>query len=182
MKPNVPVFQNLQAPASSSSSTSSDSSPSSASNRIGFDFDDRDGDHTYFIELNEMELDAFRIKSSSAASTAGFSHSVRINYSLSRSNLQFLNSKLKLILSVLLIRSGIDSGTPVPVIATPSSLPSDLSALQSASLSSLASSAASTAGFSHSVRNNYSLSESESRSNLQLLNSKLKLVLSVLLI
>jgi hypothetical protein len=136
----------LQAPASSSSSTSSDPSPSSAS--TGFDFD-RDDDQTY---LNNIELDASLIKSSSAASTAGFSHSVRINYSLSRSNLQLLNSKLKLILSVLLIRSGIDSGTPVPLIATPSSLPSDLSALQSASLSSLASSAASTAGFSHSVR------------------------------
>ena len=144
--PDVPVFQNL--PASSSSSTSSDSSPSSAS--IGFDFDR--GDQTY---LNDIVLDASLIKSSlpsSAASTAGFSHSVRINYSLSRSNLQLLNSKLKLILSVLLIRSGIDSGTPVPLIATPSSLSSDLSALQSASLSSLASSAASTAGFSHSVR------------------------------
>ena len=151
MKPKVevPVFQNLQAPASSSSSTSSDSSPSSAS--IGFDYFDR-GDQTY---RNDIVLDACLIKSSlpsSAASTAGFSHSVRINYSLSRSNLQLLNSKLKLILSVLLIRSGIDSGTPVPLIATPSSLSSDLSALQSASLSSLASSAASTAGFSHSVR------------------------------
>ena len=152
--PDVPVFQNL--PASSSSvpdvpvfqnlpASSSDSSPSSA-----FDFDR--GDQTY---LNYIVLDASLIKSSlpsSAASTAGFSHSVRINYSLSRSNLQLLNSKLKLILSVLLIRSGIDSGTPVPLIATPSSLSSDLSALQSASLSSLASSAASTAGFSHSVR------------------------------
>ncbi len=102
MKPQVPVFQNLQAPASSSSSTSSDPSPSSASR---FDFDR--GDQTY---LNNIELDASRIiKSSSAASTAGFSHSVRINYSLSRSNLQLLNSKLKLILSVLLIHSGIDS-------------------------------------------------------------------------
>ena len=141
--PDVPVFQNLPA-SSSSSSTSSYSSPSSAS--IGLDFD---RDETY---LDGIELDASLIKSSlpsSAASTAGFSHSVRINYSLSRSNLQFLNSKLKLILSVLLIRSGIDSGTPVPLSATPSSLPSDLSALQSVSLSSLA---ASTAGFSHSVR------------------------------
>ena len=99
MKPQVPVFQNLQAPASSSSSTSLDSSPSSASNGFDFQFD-RDGDQTY---LNQMELDASRIKSSSAASTAGFSHSVRINYSLSRSNLQLLNSKLKLILSVLYI-------------------------------------------------------------------------------
>ena len=146
--PEVPVFQNLQAPASSSSSASSDSSPSSASN--GFDFDRAGCDQSY---LNDIELDASRIKSSlpsSAVSTAGFSHSVRINYSLSSSNLQLLNSKSKLILSVLLIRSGIDSGTPVPLIATPSSLPSD--ALQSASLSSLASSAASTAGFSHSVR------------------------------
>ena len=98
MKPKtvVPVFQNLQAPASSSSSASSDSSPSSASN--GFDFD---RDETY---LDNIELDdASLIKSSSAASTAGFSHSVRINYSLSRSNLQLLNSKLKLILSVLYI-------------------------------------------------------------------------------
>ena len=74
--PDVPVFQNL--PASSSSSTSSDSSPSSAS--IGFDYFDR-GDQTY---LNDIVLDASLIKSSlpsSAASTAGFSHSVRINYS-----------------------------------------------------------------------------------------------------
>ena len=68
MKPIVPVFQNLQAPASSSSSTSSDSSPSSAS--IGLDFD---RDETY---LDGIELDASLIKSSlpsSAASTAGFS-------------------------------------------------------------------------------------------------------------
>ena len=74
-----------------------------------------------------------------------------LSESESRSNLQLLNSKLKLILSVLLIiRSGMDSGAPVP--PTSSSLPSNSSALQSASLSSLPLSAASTAGFSLSVR------------------------------
>ena len=74
----VPVFQNLQAPAftssdSSSASTSSDSSSAStssdslsAANGFGFDNCDYDG----------LELDASLLSSStsSAASTAGFSH------------------------------------------------------------------------------------------------------------
>ena len=65
----VPVLQNLQAPASTSSDSSSASTSSDSSSAAnGFDFDSSD--------YEGIELDASLLSSStsSAASTAGFSH------------------------------------------------------------------------------------------------------------